>query len=190
MADIEEVEFAADLPPPPPWKDDVAVAAWTNRMLVAIWNEEEYEFSSQLRWDTHPGIRIPRLSAAERERIAVDNAVKGGDFRSLASLLLDRQPLTQATLELIAKRLTGELKRKRGRRRMTADRRRAHYPVHDAADLVPQVELILGNAYPDQPGIRDRALYVIEQHTAGKVTVRMLEHYLGRAKGNRRRAGP
>jgi hypothetical protein len=104
----------------------------------------------------------------------------------------DRQPLTQSTLELIAKRLTGELKRKRGRRQMTPDHRRALYPVHDAADLVPQVEFILGNAYPNHPGkqIRDRALYVIEQHTEGKVTVRMLEHYLDRAKGNRRRAGP
>ena len=118
--------------------------------------------------------------------------MKDGDFRSLAKLLVDRQPLTQSTLELIAKRLTGELKRKRGRRQMTTDQRRFQYPVHDAADLVPQVEHILGNAYPDQPGkqIRDRALYVIEQHTEGKVTVRMLEHYLDRAKGNRRRAGP
>ena len=57
---MTEVEFAADLPPPPPWKDDVAVAAWANRMLVAIWNEEEYEFS-QLRWETHPGLRDTKI---------------------------------------------------------------------------------------------------------------------------------
>ena len=202
---MTEVEFAADLPPPPPWQNAEEVAAWANRMLVAIWNEEEYEFS-QLRWETHPGIRIPRLSAADWERIAVD-AAKDGDFRSLANLLekqQTRETLTQAAWELIAERLTEgdprvkfftqepKIKRKRGRRQMPADQRRALYPVHDAADLVPQVEFILGKAYPDQPGkqIRDRALYVIEHHTEGKVSVRMLANYLGRAKSDRRRTGP
>jgi hypothetical protein len=64
----------------------------------------------------------------------------------------------------------------------------SEFPIHDAADLVPRVELILRNAYPTQPTtqIRDRALLFIEWRF--DVPTERLAAYLKHGKSDRHRA--
>ena len=197
--DIEEVEFPDDLPPPPPWKDVEAVAAWAYRMFAAIDNEEEYEFA-QRRWDTHPGIPASEIHA-DMEGKAVERA-KIGDFGPLAVLLhpdhlMNKRPigksireaLSPATWSLIARKLaTGLPKRSKGGQPKTAEQRRAQTDTHDAAAEAERIEDILRNAYcPEQSNeqIRTTACIAVEQRTG--VEAGKLANYLERSLDDPRR---
>jgi hypothetical protein len=70
------------------------------------------------------------------------------------------------------------VKRKRGRPPMTPVQRRAKNPVHDAANLVPQIKATLRQAFPDRD-INDRA-YAYAARLSGINTpgaVRLVRNY-------------
>jgi hypothetical protein len=147
----------------------------------------------------------PKLA---RQRAAIEAAVKRGDGKLLAdlirpiSLVGDEMFVNQEievslaleTWDVIGKIITGELDlrkiRGRGRRKNTAEERRAQNPVHDAEDMVPYVELILARLYPSQQtkaAIRKRAIEVAAKLTGARLET--LKKHLRRSKGDKRRLG-
>jgi hypothetical protein len=144
------------------WNDDAAVFRHVQRELENEWLEQERQFML-LRWDTHPGIPV-----ADIARKAVTEALEAARHRNLKPLQAlnsPKHPFNKYGLggKTIRDYLPDEAwrllsaKRGRGRPRMTPEQRRAHNPVHDAADLVPVISDILRRAFPDQRGIQDRA---------------------------------
>jgi hypothetical protein len=71
---------------------------------------------------------------------------------------------------------------------MTAEERRAMNPVHDAADMVPEIADILRRFYPEQTPaqIHDRALS-IAAGMKGVKSAETVKLHLNRAKNDRRR---
>jgi hypothetical protein len=180
----------------PDWKEMDAVADWAYRKLDDERSEQERQFY-MLRWDTHPGIPM-----SEIHRWMVTDAVakaRDGNFELLADLLRPEHPMNlhlaksiRETLppevwRLIADRLSGRLKVRRGRPRMTEEERRVLNPIHDAADDLPPIESILREAYPNQNAgqIHDRALHGVARHH--EVSQDALENYVRRAKTDHRR---
>jgi hypothetical protein len=191
----------------PQWVDEDAVTKLVKTALDDAEADAEYEFA-MLRWDTHPGIPGNELlDRMERDAVA---AAERGEIRPLADLLRPEHPfnehplfggdpirskLSATTWTLVADFLTGErnprtgrLKGKPGRPKMTAEERRAMNPVHDAADMVPEIADILRRFYPEQTPaqIHGRALSI----AAGMKRVKSAETvklHLNRAKNDRRR---
>jgi hypothetical protein len=148
----------------------------------------------------------PKFKLA-RQRAAIEAAVKRGDGKLLADLIrpisLDDEMLVNQEVEgglapetwdVIAKIITGELDlrkiRGRGRRKKTAEERRAQNPVHDAEDEVPNVELILTRLYypsRTKAAIRKRAIEVAAKLTGARPET--LKRHMRRSKGDRRRLG-
>jgi hypothetical protein len=62
--------------------------------------------------------------------------------------------------DILAKRLTGELRFKVGRPKKTLDHRRADRPAIGAAEELPAIERILRSYYPHQKKIHDRAVEI------------------------------
>lgn len=97
-------------------------------------------------------------------------------------------------------------RRKMGRPKMSEQERRAKYPVHDAAEIVPDIKAVLKNQYPDQNAkdINDRACKIAAEtvnlddndrwrpvlgsvRPRSKATAEKVMKYLSRPKRDRRR---
>jgi hypothetical protein len=187
----EYVEHPGDLSDLPQWRNKEKVADWANRTLEAVWHETDRQHSELYdgRFDVPP-IVVGKPDVAARERTAVA-AAAANDFGPLAALVLDqqaRQKLSVKTWQIVAEKLTGKFKARRGAKKRSAEERRTKFDVHEAADLVPQVQHILSAAYPRQAAadIRDQALLAVERRTG--VPVRRLMAYLSKSKKDRHRA--
>jgi hypothetical protein len=163
---------------------------------------EQYEFD-MLPWDTHPGIPASEMFD-DVERHAVEEATIRKNFAPLASLLRPEHPLNRysfvvggtvlrshlsdETWTLVAERLCGRYKHGRGAPKMWAEKRRATYPAHDAADMVPAIRDTLRRWFPQQSAsdIRDRAL-AIAAYLKGIKQGQTLKNLRARGKNNRRR---
>lgn len=97
-----------------------------------------------------------------------------------------RSSLAPSTYELIADILTGKHK-KWGRPLAAAEDRRKMTPAHDAADLVPMIEDILRQAYPNQNStqIKDRAIRIAARRM--QTTPQKLRNLRTRKPSDRRR---
>jgi hypothetical protein len=132
------------------------------------------------------------FEAMEREALA---AARQGSFKLLA-YLLDPEPtwvhgvdaaspqaipnrlqrLSQESEVLIARRLRGEFKADRqGAPKQPVARRRARTPVYAAADEIATIQGILSQHYPNERGIRDRAI-TIAAARAGITPKRLRNH--------------
>jgi hypothetical protein len=184
---------------PPPFSDQDAVADWAYAELEEAWSEVERQHYLR-RWDQHPGIPASEIYQ-QMERDAIAKA-QLGDFTSLVDLLRPEHPFNEtplgrpisaallasrSALALIASRLAGTFKVRRGRRKMTQEERRAKAPVHDAADDVAAIMAILRKGYPKQSAaqIRDLALHAVSRQHG--IEVRTLYRYLDRPAADRRR---
>jgi hypothetical protein len=197
--DPENDEFPKEIPPPPPWKEEMKVAAWAYRMLRARDNEAEYEHAHGYsgRHDI-PGIPVSSINR-DMEREAVKRA-EVGDLKPLAELLhpdhpMNRHPIGRKTLReslaletwsLITKKLaTGLPKRKKGGQRKTANERRANTRTHDAAEEVTLIDGILRHAYPGQSAeqIRTAACNAVAERW--NVSATTLANYFKRGEKRR-----
>jgi hypothetical protein len=198
--DPENFEFPKEIPPPPPWSEEVEVAAWAYRMLRAHDNEAEYEHARYYsgRHDI-AGIPVSSIYGGV-EREAVKRA-EVGDFKPLAGLLhpdhpMNRHPigkktlresLTPETWSLITLKLVDLVDKGRGRPPETEEKRRATNPIHNAADEVQAIEDILRANYPEQSAeqIRTAACNAVAQQTGIKAN--SLDNYLSRPPDDPRR---
>lgn len=114
-----------------------------------------------------------REIAAERRAI---EAARRGDYKPMTELVRQieicgefvgattSRPLSAEAMDLIYKLMTGDHVKpgKTGRPKQTPDERpvNRNLKVHDAAGLFPSIERILANYYPNQKGIRDRAITI------------------------------
>jgi hypothetical protein len=185
---------------PPPWTDTDAVISWAYAEFDEAQSETERQGDM---WQAEHAHLLPGFPTSEffegMERQAVSRA-EGGDFSALAHLLEPVHPFNETpvgrpirdrlkpeTWWLIADRLSGELKTKRGRPKMTADKRRFRSPIHDAAEEVGAIRAILKRGYPKQgrKQIRDMALVAVGRRHAVKTET--IAKYLGRPTTDRRR---
>jgi DNA primase len=170
---------------PPKWNDDEALAAWVNQAMPA--QHVDYLFEEALpTWRPDVPMSWESFEAQEREALA---AARGGNFRLLAYLLdpdPDRftdgktrpvrlQRLSRESEVLIASRLRGKFKVKKGAPKQPVARRRARTPVYAAADEVAIIHEILLRQYPMQRGIRDRAIAIAAKR-AGIPRRRLFNH--------------
>ena len=103
-------------------------------------------------------IEIARFQRAERAAVA---AVRRGDTAQLAKLTLHENWdwMDTRTRELIARHLTSQKQRKRGRPKMTPEQRFASNPIHEAAVTMQMIRRELRRLYPEQAAaaVRERA---------------------------------
>ncbi|MCS3521849.1 hypothetical protein [Bradyrhizobium elkanii] len=169
----------------PLWTDEDAVYARVQGELQepdrldALFVAENWDLMPDRTW---ADIRREGAQRARgREQEALD-AWRRGDRKPLGELVnpdddsfnemlerLGRPPLRKdrlisrqfsaETWAIIRDSLLGKLSGKRGRPKMTNEERREHNPLHDAADMVPSIESILHQRYPDQSArqLKDRA---------------------------------
>jgi hypothetical protein len=202
------------VPKPPAWKHEAALVDYVNQAITALLSDPgvsgaEYGVPALPR-----SVAADWLAKAMEYKLvkfgpetyrfieseAVDAAVKGGNYMPLAWLLDPKNPLNNQRMEpalrtalapttyaLIADIVSGRRKRPKNRPRLTERERRMKNPIHDAADEVPGVELMLRAWYPDQTAkhIYDRALYVVASRH--QVKLEAIDAYLKRAKGDHRR---
>lgn len=186
----------------PRWADEDEVF-WFVENQLAFYGE--YEFA-MLPWETYPDTPADELPhRMVQEAMA---AAKQNKFGPLTELLRPEHPmigpawfkpsirdqLPPEAWRLICDRLSGKRvkKGKKGRPKMTSDERRALNPVHDAADMVPEIEDILRRHYRDQADVdvKDRARAFAERlagiddpESAGS----KVGNYLRSSKRDRRR---
>ena len=139
----------------PKWGDDAALAAWAGERIP----ERHAEVLFPERITVQSGVPWQSWDAKAMEREAFE-AAQQGDFRMLGWMLDQRIPLKRESMVLIAARLMGKFKSKKGvgAAKQAIARRRAANPVYNAADEVPAIQAILRQHYPKQRGIRDRAI--------------------------------
>jgi len=139
----------------PAWTDEEAVVAWVDEQInEAIDPIYEMSFDAQVP-------NFPRSWYRESiEREAVE-AARRGNFRQLAKFFkLAPSDLSQEARELIAQRLVGEYKARRGRPKQDPEERRAASPVHNAATDFLEIKGILDQWWPEERGRRDRAIAI------------------------------
>jgi hypothetical protein len=153
----------------PKWNDDAGVAALVEDAFL----EWERLDAVDAGYRTEPGIPASELHAS-MERSAVEAAKERRDFKELADIAALRNPfirwlrtdlkipLGPEAAALIAERITGKDRGKRGRGRpkQTVEQRHINTPVHGAANEVEDIERILRRHYPDEKKIRERAITV------------------------------
>jgi hypothetical protein len=153
---------------PPKWNDDAGVAALVNDEFL----EWERLDAMESVYRDEPDLTASELFA-RMERNAVE-AAERGDFKPLAEMLKQKNPLIKWLRRdlklhlgpkadaLLAERITGEDRGKRGRGRpkQTVEQRHINTPVHGAANEVEDIERILRRHYPDEKKIRERAITV------------------------------
>jgi len=187
----------------PPWADEDAVYKLVRADLEENALEEERQFYLE-RWDTYPD-RLADEVRNEIEQAAIDTWRRSNP-NPLTDLLRPEHPLNRygwfgrpfrdqlssESWSIICDRLLGKPQGKRGRPTMTDEERREHNPLHDAADMVPDIKAILLQHYPAQNAeqIRDRAHLFAEKlagiedpDSAGS----KLSEYLNRSKKDRAR---
>jgi hypothetical protein len=172
--------------PKTPTNPELSLPLWDNKNAVK--NRVSLEigdmiYRSVVEYDYDiPPMRFPRPAAktkaemaAEEERWAVEK-FRNGETWLLADLVKDRfgDKLEPDTLNLIsdviakAKVKRSKPKRKRGRPpgRMTGDRRREIYPIHNVAMDAWMIFDCLKKLYPKQSdsSIKDRAAEIASQH--------------------------
>jgi hypothetical protein len=138
---------------PPNWNDDAALTALVGQHLSP--RHAEVLFPETITVQT--GVPWKSWDAKAMERESVD-AARQGDFRMLGWMLYNAMPLKRETMALAGARLMGKLKGKTGAAKQTIERRRAANPVHDAADEVPKIKVILKQLYPGQRNFHNRAI--------------------------------
>ena len=138
----------------PRWGDDEALLAWIGPLIPEPFQD----------WlVVPPHVWNAPFTGLDRESEAIE-AARQGNFKLLGYLMDPRQSvyrpqrLSPKSEALIAARLQGESKAKRGKPKQTEARRRLSNPVHAAADEVAIIENILRQHYPKQRGIRERAI--------------------------------
>ncbi len=145
----------------PDWNDDDALADWVGPLMPEP--PRDYLFRP---WPVLRDAPMQGKSREEMEREAIA-AAQQGNFKLLGWLmdppnqdLLSHRPprLSQEAEALIAARLQGTFKARRGKPKQTVARRRVDNPIHAAADEVPVIQNILRQHYPRQRGVRDRAI--------------------------------
>jgi hypothetical protein len=189
----------------PRWSDESAISKLVAEEIEQAELEEERLFYSHYAPQI-PGVPVSWINAGiERDAVA---AALRGDIAELAGLLNPEHPynklrkipirsrLSPETWRLVVQFLTGErnlrsgrLKGERGRPQMSSEERRAASPVHDAADEVLSIKIILHQLYPDQDRgqINDRAIAIAARR--GGTAPSTLSKYLNRPRRDRRRLG-
>jgi hypothetical protein len=211
---FEDEQHEAEQKPSSKWKwlaeeDDRNEAAAVARLAPLVDEElyraadtEQYEFD-MLPWDTHPGIPASEMFD-DVERHALEEATIHKNFAPLASLLRPEHPmskhppvgggtalrsrLSDETWTLVADRLSGTYKHKSGAPKMSAEKRRAANPIHDAHDMMLRIKDVLRARFPaeSESNIRDRAVSITVL-LREDVSKRRLRSYLARGKKDRRR---
>jgi hypothetical protein len=209
----EPPEWLAGEPPTWSFKND-RVERWVIDEHDAAEEEAERRFAL-LAWGSarplplvhgpqrpHPGVPLGEIFQG-MEREAVERASRG-DFSGLADLVDPSNPfnhpaaasqsrvrsnLTEGTWKLVANKLAGHWKTRRGRPKATADERRFESPTHGAAGLAQAYKLILRVAYPDQSEENVKAMAAAAAERKTKVPRQKIAGYLKRSKGDRRRLG-
>jgi hypothetical protein len=182
---------------PPRWIKGKAVTRFVEELLEEAELEAEREHYMR-RWDTHPGIPLSELCTII-ERDAVE-ATQRGQPDELCDLVRSNHPmnihlrpplrsrLTPNTFDLLADIASGNHKRRVGRPKMADDERRMMNPIHDAAELVPQIEYILHEHFLSQSGVDiwDKATEIAAKRHGVK-NVETLRNHLRRSHSDRRR---
>jgi hypothetical protein len=184
---------------------------WADGEKVFWFVENELAYRAEYDFAMQPLDDYPDTLPKKFERRVVQDAIaaaKQNKFGPLTELLrpehpmngpawfkpLIRDQLPPEAWRLICNRLSGKRvkKGKKGRPKMTSDERRALNPVHDAADMVPEIEDILRRKYTDQDEqqIKNRAAAFAERlagiddpESAGS----RVRNYLNASKSDRRR---
>jgi hypothetical protein len=142
----------------PRWSDDAALIEWVGDQLPrdSLWMPWHQWWGGQF---------VGPPEDREREAVA---AARLGNFKPLGTLVGQGQTLDPEAIDLIAARLSGDFKAKRGK----PPRRRAN---DFAADEVATIQELLQRHYPDQRGHRDRAID-IAAHRHGIDPERLRSH--------------
>ena len=200
----------------PRWENEQAVAAFVAAQLEELRRECEswaWELSEHMPTEPPELVAIAHLVLMETgmaprsmsyEEEAVQRALRG-DLRMLADLIRpgcyppeenisDDLELSPATREIVAQFLTGERNLKTGRRRgepgrpvQSFEQRRAHNPVHRAADQARVIILILKRHYPNRSRneIEYRAAKIAAERNGSRY--KTLLRHLARSARDRRR---
>ena len=186
---------------PPRWTDEDAVSDWVIKKLK-LFNLSELKMRLRAELMNPPthGIEIPFQFSGIIEH-AIENA-EHGNFMVLAHLLHPaamsffpgfpdaswwRAHFSDKAWRLIAARLVGKHKAKRGGRRKDGLNRALSSPVHCASLNFPCIRQALRQAYPEQKKsqIYNRALEVAAR--LQRIEPTTLSNYLRRSKNDRRR---
>jgi len=166
----------------PRWSDEEGVAALVDDEFLEWERIDAMDAVVQVL----PDIKESEIFASmEHEAVA---AAERGDFNPLAKILEQKNPLIkqlsgkfqlgEKARAILAERITGRDAGKRGpgRPKQSIEERYASSKCHGAADALPDIERILGWHYPDEKGIRERAI-TIAADRAG-IRRQTLENYL------------
>lgn len=166
-------------PKPPPWKDEEAVAAWIDDILLI----QEYQELEEgiLREEYGPdGIPASEVFASlERDAIA---SAKSGNMRPLADLIDPTNPFRSGGLRvrpeaeaMVAGYLRGQ-RAKRGRPKQRIEQREASTKVHGARREMIRIQKILEHYYPGEQKHRERAIAIAAARA--EIERRELRNYL------------
>lgn len=184
-----------------PWADSDAIYKLVQAELEENALEEERQFYLE-RWDTYPGRPAGEVTG-EIEKQALDEWRRGNPT-PLTDLLRPEHPLNRygwfgrpirdqlssEAWSIICNRLLGK-PLKRGRPKSTDEERRALNPVHDAADMVPAIEHILLQRYPEEVALVKDLARAFAERLVGKDDPESagskVSHHLNRSKKDRAR---